>query len=436
MSPTQPDGARWPENGLLDPSLVEAQWARPLSLYVHVPFCRVRCGYCDFNTYTVGFGPGAQIGDYAPSVLAEADLAARVLGDAGVSGRLAQTVFFGGGTPTMLDAGELIAILDGLRERIGIAGGAEVTLEANPDTVTREDLRAFADSGFTRVSFGMQSAVPRILAILDRTHTPTRVPLVVEWAKEAGLSTSVDLIYGTPGESLADWETSVRAALSYDPDHISAYALVVEEGTKMGAQVARGELPTPDPDDEAAKYELVDELLGEAGYAWYEISNFARASASDRASGRASTTFEHASRHNLAYWRDWDWWGFGPGAHSHVGRMRWWNVKNPGAYAGRLRAGVSPAAAGEILGEEERELERVMLGLRTAEGVELDGVPAMAMRDGIVSGLSVCQSLSGRVASLISDGFIDGVAALDGRAVLTLRGRLLADYVTRELMGY
>ena len=421
---------------MLDPSLVEAQWARPLSLYVHVPFCRVRCGYCDFNTYTVGFGPGAQVGDYAPSVLAEADLAARVLADAGVSGRLAQTVFFGGGTPTMLDAGELIAILDGLRERIGIAGGAEVTLEANPDTVTREDLRAFADSGFTRVSFGMQSAVPRILAILDRTHTPTRVPLVIEWAKEAGLSTSVDLIYGTPGESLADWETSVRAALSYDPDHISAYALVVEEGTKMGAQVARGELPTPDPDDEAAKYELVDELLGEAGYAWYEISNFARASASDRASGRASTTFEHASRHNLAYWRDWDWWGFGPGAHSHVGRTRWWNVKNPGAYAGRLRAGVSPAAAGEILGEEERELERVMLGLRTAEGVELDGVPAMAMRDGIVSGLSVCQSLSGRVASLISDGFIDGVAALDGRAVLTLRGRLLADYVTRELMGY
>ena len=426
MSPTQPDGTRWPDSGSLDPSLVEAHWARPLSLYVHVPFCRVRCGYCDFNTYTVGFGPGAQVGDYAPSVLAEARLAARVMAEAGLPDR----------APTMLDVAELNEILTGLRERIGIAAGAEVTLEANPDTVTRGDLRALADAGFTRVSFGMQSAVPTILATLDRTHTPKRVPLVVEWAKEAGLSTSVDLIYGTPGESLADWETSVRAALSYDPDHISAYALVVEEGTKMGAQVARGELPTPDPDDEAAKYELADALLGEAGYAWYEISNFARASASDRASGRASTTFEHASRHNLAYWRDWDWWGFGPGAHSHVGRMRWWNVKNPGAYAGRLRAGVSPAAAGEILGEEERELERVMLGLRTAEGVELDGVPAMAMRDGIVSGLSVCQSLSGRVASLISDGFIDGVAALDGRAVLTLRGRLLADYVTRELMGY
>ena len=419
MSPAQPDGMRWPDSGSLDPGLVEAERGRPLSLYVHVPFCRVRCGYCDFNTYTVGFGPGAQVGDYAPSVLAEARLAARVMEDAGLPDRAAETVFFGGGTPTMLDVAELSEILAGLRERIGIAAGAEVTLEANPDTVTRGDLRALANAGFTRVSFGMQSAVPAILATLDRTHAPKRVPLVVEWAKEAGLSTSVDLIYGTPGESLADWETSVRAALSYDPDHISAYALVVEEGTKMGAQVARGELPTPDPDDEAAKYELVDELLGEAGYAWYEISNFARASASDRASGRASTTFEHASRHNLAYWRDWDWWGLGPGAHSHVGRMRWWNVKNPGVYAG----------------EEERELERVMLGLRTSEGIELDGLPGVASGHEAGSGC-VSMPAGGRVASLIADGLIDGAAALRGRVCLTLRGRLLADYVTRELMGY
>jgi len=435
VSPAQPEGERWSPDGSLDPALVEADRGRPLSLYVHVPFCRVRCGYCDFNTYTVGFGPGAQVGDYAPSVLAEASLAARVMSEAGLPAREARTVFFGGGTPTMLDTAELIAILTGLRERIGIAPGAEVTLEANPDTVTRDGLEQLADAGFTRVSFGMQSAVPAILATLDRTHAPKRVPLVVEWAKEAGLSTSVDLIYGTPGESLADWETSVRAALSYDPDHISAYALVVEEGTKMGAQVARGELPTPDPDDEAAKYELVDELLGEAGYAWYEISNFARASASDRASGRASTTFEHASRHNLAYWRDWDWWGLGPGAHSHVGRMRWWNVKNPGVYAGRLRAGISPAAAGEILGEEERELERVMLGLRTSEGIELDGLPGVALGHEAGAGC-VSMPAGGRVASLIADGLIDGAAALRGRVCLTLRGRLLADYVTRELMGY
>ena len=436
MSPAQPEGQRWADDGALDPGLVEVEAQRPLSLYVHVPFCRVRCGYCDFNTYTVGFGPGAQVGDYAPSVLAEASLAARVMAESGLPEREARTVFFGGGTPTMLDTAELIEILAGLRERIGIAPGAEVTLEANPDTVTREGLAALADAGFTRVSFGMQSAVPAILATLDRTHTPERVPLVVQWAKEAGLSTSVDLIYGTPGESLSDWETSLRAALSYETDHISAYALVVEEGTKMGAQVARGELPTPDPDDEAAKYELADALLGEAGYAWYEISNFARATDADLASGRPSTFYAHASAHNLAYWRDWDWWGLGPGAHSHVGRMRWWNVKNPAAYAARLRDGRSPAYAGEILDEDTRELERVMLGVRTSEGIELAGLPGTRQADEAGAALGAGSVSGGRVAALIADGLIDGAAALRGRAILTLRGRLLADYVTRELMGY
>ena len=433
MSPAQPDCQRWPDDGALDPGLVEAEARRPLSLYVHVPFCRVRCGYCDFNTYTVGFGPGAQVGDYAPSVLAEASLAARVMADSGLPEREAQTVFFGGGTPTMLDTVELAEILTGLRERIGIAPGAEVTLEANPDTVTREGLAQLADAGFTRVSFGMQSAVPAILTTLDRTHTPERVPLVVQWAKETGLSTSVDLIYGTPGESLADWETSLRAALSYETDHISAYALVVEEGTKMGAQVARGELPTPDPDDEAAKYELADALLGEAGYAWYEISNFARATDADAASGRPSTFYAHASAHNLAYWRDWDWWVLGPGAHSHVGRMRWWNVKNPAAYAARLRDGRSPAYAGEVLDEDTRELERVMLGVRTSEGIELAGLPGTRQVDEAGALLDPGAASGGRVAALIADGLIDGAAALRGRAILTLRGRLLADYVTREL---
>lgn len=436
MSPAQPEGQRWADDGALDPGLVEVEAQRPLSLYVHVPFCRVRCGYCDFNTYTVGFGPGAQVGDYAPSVLAEASLAARVMAESGLPAREAQTVFFGGGTPTMLDTAELTEILTGLRERIGIAPGAEVTLEANPDTVTREGLVQLADAGFTRVSFGMQSAVPAILTTLDRTHTPERVPLVVQWAKEAGLSTSVDLIYGTPGESLSDWETSLRAALSYETDHISAYALVVEEGTKMGAQVARGELPTPDPDDEAAKYELADALLSEAGYAWYEISNFARATDADLASGRPSTFYTHASAHNLAYWRDWDWWGLGPGAHSHVGRMRWWNVKNPAAYAARLRDGRSPAYAGEILDEDTRELERVMLGVRTSEGIELAGLPGTRQADEAGVALGAGAVSGGRVAALIADGLIDAAAALRGRVILTLRGRLLADYVTRELMGY
>ena len=436
MSPAQPEGQRWADDGALDPGLVEVEAQRPLSLYVHVPFCRVRCGYCDFNTYTVGFGPGAQVGDYAPSVLAEASLAARVMAESGLPEREARTVFFGGGTPTMLDTAELTEIVTGLRDRIGIAPGAEVTLEANPDTVTREGLVQLADAGFTRVSFGMQSAVPAILKTLDRTHTPERVPLVVQWAKEAGLLTSVDLIYGTPGESLAEWETSLRAALSYETDHISAYALVVEEGTKMGAQVARGELPTPDPDDEAAKYELADALLSEAGYAWYEISNFARATDADLASGRPSTFYAHASAHNLAYWRDWDWWGLGPGAHSHVGRTRWWNVKNPAAYAARLRDGRSPAYAGEILDEDTRELERVMLGVRTSEGIELAGLPGTRQADEAGVALGAGAVSDGRVAALIADGLIDAAAALRGRVILTLRGRLLADYVTRELMGY
>ena len=436
MSPAQPDGQRWADDGALDPGLVEVEAQRPLSLYVHVPFCRVRCGYCDFNTYTVGFGPGAQVGDYAPSVLAEASLAARVMAESGLPAREAETVFFGGGTPTMLDTAELAEILTGLRERIGIAPGAEVTLEANPDTVTREGLVQLADAGFTRVSFGMQSAVPAILKTLDRTHTPERVPLVVQWAKEAGLSTSVDLIYGTPGESFADWETSLRAALSYETDHISAYALVVERGTKMGGQVARGELPTPDPDDEAAKYELADVLLSEAGYAWYEISNFARTTDADLTSGCPSTFYAHASAHNLAYWRDWDWWGLGPGAHSHVGCMRWWNVKNPAAYAARLRDGRSPAYAGEILDEDTRELERVMLGVRTSEGIELAGLPGTRQADEAGAALGAGAVSGGCVAALIADGLIDGAAALGGRVILTLRGRLLADYVTRELMGY
>lgn len=414
MSPALPDGIAWPADGALDPAAAEVGAGRPFSLYVHVPFCRVRCGYCDFNTYTTGFGPGAEPGSYASTVLGESDLAVGVLRRAGFAPRPASTVFFGGGTPTMLAPGELAGILDGLRGRFGVVEGAEVTVEANPETVTARSLRELASAGFTRVSVGMQSAVPRVLATLDRLHRPGRVPMVVDWAHEAGLDVSVDLIYGTPGESLADWETSLRAAVAMGPDHVSAYALVVEEGTRMGAQVARGDLPTPDPDDEAAKYELADAVLGEAGYRWYEISNFAHAG--DGEDGVVATHLRHASRHNLAYWRDWDWWGLGPGAHSHVGRLRWWNVKHPLAHAGRVAGGRSPAAAGELLGPATRELERVMLAVRTAEGVRIGPGDNAA-----------------GVAGLVADGLVEPGPAEHGQVVLTLRGRLLADRVTRVL---
>ena len=242
---------------------------------------------------------------------------------------------------------------------------------------------------------------------------------------------SVDLIYGCPGETLEDWRASLLAATRMRPDHISAYALVVEEGTRMGAQVARGELPAPDPDDEAAKYEEADAVLSAAGYRWYEISNFAlvgpdEAGALDRGA-LAPTALARASRHNLAYWRDWDWWGLGPGAHSHIGALRWWNVKHPAAYASRLARGLSPAHSGEALDAPTRDLERVMLAVRTGEGVALADTPAGS---GTVAGGRE------RVAGLVADGLIDAAQACAGRAVLTLRGRLLADHVTRELMGY
>lgn len=417
MSPVQPDGIAWPKDGRLKAGLAEADSGRPLSLYVHVPFCSVRCGYCDFNTYTVGFGPGAEPGSYARSVRAEAELAGRVLAEAGWARRDASTVFIGGGTPTLLEATELARILADLRDVIGIAEDAEVTIEANPDSVDARALAALASAGVTRVSFGMQSAVPSVLAVLDRTHDPARVPEVVAAAKGAGLEVSLDLIYGAPGETLDEWRRSVETAICLEPHHISAYALVVEEGTKMGAQVARGELATPDPDDEAAKYEAVDAMLAEAGYRWYEISNFARVEAGEE--NALASDLRRASRHNLAYWRDWDWWGLGPGAHSHVGRYRWWNVKHPRAHAARLTAGMSPAAAGEVLDEATRALEKLMLAIRTAEGVAVSEVGKPSA-----------------VAGLIADGLIEAGPALKARIVLTLRGRLLADHVTRELMGF
>lgn len=417
MSPTAPEGIAWPEDGRLESALAETDSSRPLSLYVHVPFCSVRCGYCDFNTYTKGFGPGAAPGDYAPSILAEARLATRILTDTGWAPRPASTVFLGGGTPTLLGSSELARILDHLRSTFGIAADAEVSVEANPDSIDAHGLEELQAAGVTRVSFGMQSAVPSVLATLDRTHDPQRVPIILEAAKDAGLDVSLDLIYGTPGESLEDWRRSLEAAIGFAPDHISAYALVIEEGTKMGRMLARGDIPEPDPDEEAAKYELADHLLAQGGYRWYEISNFARAQRGEES--LAATQLRHASKHNLAYWRDFDWWGLGPGAHSHVGRYRWWNVKHPRAYEGRVSAGMSPGAAGEILDADSRSLEKVMLAVRTAEGLGIADVPEPQA-----------------IAPLIAEGLIEKNAALDSRIVLTLRGRLLADAVTRRLMGF
>ena len=395
-----PDGDPAPRDG----SLPNPDVSGGLSAYVHIPFCAVRCGYCDFNTYTnLDFGPGAGLADFPDSLDREIALSERVLGGRGESGPLLRTVFFGGGTPTMLDSAQLASVLRRLDAAFGLDPSAEVTTEANPESVTRESLAELAEAGFTRISFGMQSAVDHVLRILDRQHTPGQVDRAVGWARELGLDVSVDLIYGAPGESAADWETSLNAALALEPDHISAYALTVEPATKMGAQVRRGELALPDPDEQAERYERAASVLESAGYGWYEISTWARPG--------------HECRHNVAYWQGASWWGYGPGAHSHINGTRFWNVKHPLAYAQALQGGSSPAAAREVLSEKEKAEELVMLGIRLRDGIP---VPA--------------QVGAGVVAELIADELIDPAAAIRGKLVLTLKGRLLADTVTRTLM--
>jgi putative oxygen-independent coproporphyrinogen III oxidase len=406
---TPPPGEPAPPDGALPVSAAKGAAGRRFGVYVHVPFCAVRCGYCDFNTYTSAeLGGGADLVAYAAMATAELDLAAKVLDAAGLPARPAATVFFGGGTPTLLPAGDLAAMLDGVRDRFGMAPDAEVTTEANPDSVTPQALEQLAAAGFTRVSFGMQSAVPHVLAALDRTHDPARVPQAVAWARAAGLAVSLDLIYGTPGESAADWRASLEAALACTPDHVSAYALVVEEGTRLAVRVRRGELPAPDDDVLADDYEVADDVLSAAGLSWYEVSNWARGPAD-------------ACRHNLGYWRGDDWWGIGPGAHSHIGGVRWWNVRHPRAYAARLADGLSPAQAREVLSSDERYEERVLLGVRLADGLPL----AALSPDG-----------RERVAGLVADGLAEPSAALAGRRlVLTRRGRLLADGVVHRLLA-
>jgi putative oxygen-independent coproporphyrinogen III oxidase len=399
-----PPGDPAPADGALPESALAELGTRPFGLYVHVPFCTVRCGYCDFNTYTaeeLGDAPGASRSTYAEAAIAEIRFARQVLGDRDLP---VDTVFFGGGTPTLLGAGDLASMLAAVAAEFGLVPGVEVTTEANPDSVAAWHLEALREAGFTRISFGMQSAVDHVLATLDRTHDPLRVPAVVDWSRQAGFDqVSLDLIYGTPGETLVDWATSLEVALGCHPDHLSAYSLIVEPGTALARRITRGELAMPDDDDLADKYLLADERLSAQGLEWYEVSNWSR----DRAS---------RCRHNELYWTGGHWWGVGPGAHSHVGGVRWWNVKHPAAYAGRLAEAVSPAAARETLDAETRRVERVLLEIRLR-----DGLPVLALdRGGRAS-----------VADLVARGLVELHAE---RLVLTRQGRLLADGVVRELL--
>ena len=404
MPSALPDGDPAPADGSLPAAALSGLGGRPFGVYVHVPFCTVRCGYCDFNTYTadeLGSGPGASRSTYADAVISEIRLARRVLGDRDVP---VDTVFFGGGTPTLLPPRDLTRIVSAIDDELGLAAGAEVTTESNPDSVTAEDLQVLREGGINRVSFGMQSAVPQVLAVLDRTHDPERVPRAVQWARAAGFDqVSLDLIYGTPGESPGDWQTSLDSALAADPDHLSAYALIVEEGTALARQIRRGEVPMTDDDDLADKYLAADEALEKAGLGWYEVSNWARDETA-------------RCRHNEIYWRGDDWWGIGPGAHSHVGGVRWWNVKHPAAYARRLAEGVSPAQAREVLDDDAQHVERVLLEIRLRYGLPLDALTPVE---------------AARVEDVVGRGL---ATREDDRLVLTTQGRLLADGVVRDLL--
>jgi putative oxygen-independent coproporphyrinogen III oxidase len=405
MPSALPDGDPAPPTGELPPPALAGVGARPFGVYVHVPFCATRCGYCDFNTYTaIELGGGASAASYADTAIAEVALGRRVLGDHEVP---VSTVFFGGGTPTLLPAADLVRVLHNIDDRFGLAAGAEVTTEANPESVTPESLAVLRAGGFNRISFGMQSAVPQVLATLDRQHTPGRAAAAVAEAREAGFdSLSVDLIYGTPGESDDDWRTSLTAAIQTEVDHVSAYSLIVEPGTRLAARVARGELPMPDDDVLADRYAIADETFAASGLQWYEVSNWARSAGSQ-------------ARHNVLYWTGGDWWGVGPGAHSHVGGVRWWNVKHPRDYAARLAVGESPAAAREVLSAADRAVEAIMLRLRLRSGFPL---------------AELSESATKAAGQARDDGLLDEAAYGEGLAVLTLRGRLLADAVIRDLV--
>jgi putative oxygen-independent coproporphyrinogen III oxidase len=365
-----------------------------------------RCGYCDFNTYTPSeLREGGTLetvsSDYIDAVLREIDIAHAQAPDVKIP-----TVFFGGGTPSLLPPRDLGRVISAIKEKWNLAKDAEITLEANPDSVDAPRLAELRAAGFNRISFGMQSALPHVLKILDRTHNPENIAKVVEGARAAGFeSISLDLIYGTPGESLENFGTSVNSALELGVDHLSAYALIVETGTKLAAQIKRGELTMPNDDLMADMYLLVDRLCEEAGMSWYELSNWSKPG--------------HESRHNIAYWRNANWWGLGPGAHSHIDGMRWWNMKHPTAYKNALFAGKSPLQESEVLTPQQKSDESIMLSIR--------------MRGGILLA-DLTQGQRERVAEYHQSGHLDSTRWDEGTLELTPNGRLIADRIVRELV--
>ena len=378
-----------------------------LAFYIHIPYCVKRCGYCDFNTYTpselkITEGLAQISNSYIDLLLMEIKAAkSQVSQSANVP-----SIFFGGGTPSLMQPDDIGRVISTIKSEFTLLPDAEITMECNPDTVTKESLAAFRAVGVNRVSFGMQSAVKHVLATLDRTHNPENLLQATSWAKEVGFSEiSVDLIYGTPGESLADWQTSIDAALTLPISHISAYALIIEEGTKLAAQIKRGEVAQVDDDLTAEKYLVADKAFTAAGFEWYELSNWAKSGS--------------LSKHNLAYWSGDNWWGAGPGAHSHLNGKRFWNVKHPNLYKERVLANQSPVADSEALDELQIESERLMLSLRLPSGLDKKSLNELQLAE---------------LSSYVQSGHLDQANWNQGRATLTLDGRLIADRILRQIL--
>ena len=378
-----------------------------LAFYIHIPYCIKRCGYCDFNTYTpselqITTGLKNITNSYTTLLITEIKSARKQVGERAV----VPSIFFGGGTPSLMEAEDIKSIISTIGSEFDLAGDIEITLESNPDTVDKDKLEKFYQAGINRISFGMQSAVPHVLATLDRTHNPDNLYQVTKWASEVGFKEiSVDLIYGTPGESKSDWQKSIDTVLSLPITHISAYALIIEEGTKLAAQIKRGEVDQVDDDLTAEKYLMADNAFTKFGFNWYELSNWSKVNSE--------------SKHNLAYWLGKNWWGAGPGAHSHLNGKRFWNVKHPNLYKQKIDANESPVADSEDLKELQIESERLMLSIRLPSGVEKNTLNEQQISD-----------LSGYVES----GHLDKGDWDNGRATLTLNGRLIADRIVREIL--
>lgn len=378
-----------------------------LAFYIHIPYCIKRCGYCDFNTYTpselqITTGLKNITNSYTTLLITEIKSARKQVGERAV----VPSIFFGGGTPSLMEAEDIKSIISTIGSEFDLAGDIEITLESNPDTVDKDKLEKFYRAGINRISFGMQSAVPHVLATLDRTHNPDNLYQVTKWASEVGFKEiSVDLIYGTPGESKSDWQKSIDTALSLPITHISAYALIIEEGTKLAAQIKRGEVDQVDDDLTAEKYLMADNAFTKFGFNWYELSNWSKVNSE--------------SKHNLAYWLGKNWWGAGPGAHSHLNGKRFWNVKHPNLYKQKIEANESPVADSEDLKELQIESERLMLSIRLPSGVKKNTLNEQQILD-----------LSGYVES----GHLDKGDWDNGRATLTLDGRLIADRIVREIL--